>query len=135
MTQTSTSSPTSGGPDIVRRFLIGETAAFALASLIHRGHLVAGYEHGHAATAESVIAAVLVAGLVLTWVAPHWMRAIGLAAQGFALFGTLVGVFVIIKGVGPQTGPDIAYHAAMVVMLIVGLVVTARARRGHAAIR
>jgi hypothetical protein len=54
-------------------------------------------------------------------------RPIGLAAQAFALLGTLVGVFTIAIGVGPRTVADIAYHLAIVVALVWGLVVAARA--------
>ena len=54
----------------------------------------------------------------------------GLAAQGFALFGTLVGIFTIAIGVGPRTGPDIVYHIIIVIVLVSGLIVTARAKMG-----
>jgi hypothetical protein len=47
-----------------------------------------------------------------------------LAGQAFALLGTLIGVFTIAVGVGPRTTPDIAYHIAIVVVLIWGLVIT-----------
>jgi hypothetical protein len=47
---------------------------------------------------------------------------IGLIAQGFALLGTLVGVFTIAIGVGPRTVPDVAYHVLIVIVLISGLV-------------
>jgi hypothetical protein len=46
----------------------------------------------------------------------------GIAAQLFALLLTLVGVFIIIVGVGPQTLPDI------VAVLVCGLVIAKRAR-------
>jgi len=54
-------------------------------------------------------------------------RAAGLGAQAFALVGTLVGIFTIAIGVGPRTGPDIAYHIAIVAVLVAGLIVAARA--------
>ena len=55
---------------------------------------------------------------------------IGLIAQGFALLGTLVGVFTIAIGVGPRTVPDVAYHAIIVLVLLPGLVVAARSLKG-----
>ena len=111
----------------IRRFLLFEGASFALAGLVHRGVLVGGYQHREAAIAESVIAAVLLVGLGLTWAWPARTRLVGLATQAFALLGTLVGVFTIAIGVGPRTAPDIAYHLAIVVALVWGLVVAARA--------
>ncbi len=48
-------------------------------------------------------------------------------AQGFALFGTLVGVFTIAVGVGPRTIADIIYHVGIVALLIWGLAVAVRA--------
>jgi hypothetical protein len=48
-------------------------------------------------------------------------------AQGFALLGTLVGIFTIIVGVGPRTTPDVIYHIAMVGLLVWGLATAARA--------
>ena len=91
-----------------------------------------GYEHPQAAIAETVIAVVLLVGLGLTWVWPVRTRLIGIVAQAFALLGTLVGVFTIAVGVGPRTVPDIAYHLAIVVALVCGLVVTVRAPDGGA---
>jgi hypothetical protein len=113
--------------ETIRRFLLLEGISFAIAGLFHSGALVNGYEHREAAIAESVIAVVLLVGFGLTRVWPAWTRLIGIVSQGFALLGTLVGVFVIAIGVGPRTVPDIVYHVAIVVVLIWGLVVAARA--------
>ncbi len=113
--------------ETIRRFLLFEGASFVVAGLIHAGLLVEGYRHREAAIAESVIAVVLLVGLGLTWVWPARTRLIGLVAQAFALLGTSVGVFVIAIGVGPRTVPDIAYHLGIVIVLVWGLVVAARA--------
>lgn len=51
----------------IRLFLIVQAATFVVASLIHAGMFVSGYEHRQARIAESVIAIVLLAGLALTW--------------------------------------------------------------------
>jgi hypothetical protein len=88
--------------------------------------LIQGYEHPQAQIAEGVIAIVLLAGLALTWIRPMSVRAVGLAAQGLALLGTLVGVFTIAIGVGPRTPPDIAYHITILIVLVCGLRVAAR---------
>jgi len=110
----------------IRAFLLVEAASFAAAALVHFGVLTRGYEHQQAGTAESVIAIVLLFGLALS-LAGMWTRAAGLAAQAFAFVGTLVGIFTIAIGVGPRTGPDIAYHAAIAAVLVVGLIIAARA--------
>jgi hypothetical protein len=110
----------------IRILMLFEAATFVAASLIHSGVMVAGYEHQQARIAEGVIAIVLLVGAALSWIRPAWMRQAGLAAQGFALLGTLVGIFTIIVGVGPRTVPDIAYHVAIVVVLIWGLIFTKR---------
>jgi len=111
----------------IRCFLLFEGASFVVAGLAHFGVLVNGYQHRQAANAESSIAVVLLVGLGLTWVWPARTRLIGIAAQAFALLGTLVGVFMIAIGVGPRSVPDIAYHLAIVVALVWGLVIAARA--------
>jgi len=113
----------------IRTFMLFEAATFVVASLIHAGALIKGYEHHEAHLAEAVIALVLLVALALTGVRPAWTRAAGLAGQGFALLGTLVGLFTIAIGVGPRTVPDVAYHLAIVAVLVWGLVVTWRGAR------
>lgn len=112
----------------IRLFLLFEGASFAFAALVHFGVLLDGYQHRKAGTAESVIAAVLLSGLALIWMRRAWTRGVGIAVQAFALLGTLVGVFTIAVGIGPRTIPDVAYHVAIVAVLVWGLVVAARRR-------
>lgn len=116
----------------VRIFLGIEAIAFGIAALVHMGVLTDGYQHREAAIAESVIAGVLTLGLVATVVNPRASRAVGLTVQAFALLGTLVGIFTMAIGVGPQSRFDVALHTGFVTLLIAGLVVVAR-RRAHAA--
>jgi hypothetical protein len=116
----------------IRVFLLVEAAAFAAAALAHAGVLVHGYEHQQARIAESLTALVLLAGLVLSWLRPAWTRQAGILAQGFALLGTLIGLFTIAVGVGPQTAPDVAYHLGILAVLVWGLVVAVRAPAGDA---
>jgi hypothetical protein len=111
---------------VVRWFLAVEAVVFGSAALVHAGVLVHGYEHVAARIAESVIALVLFVGLAASAVTPGSSRTIGLAAQGFALLGTAVGLFTIAIGVGPRTALDLTLHAVMVVLLVTGLVATAR---------
>ena len=113
----------------IRLFLLFEGIAFIIASLIHLGVLMRGHEHRPAGTAEGLIGIVLLMGFVLTWVLSRWTRGIGIAVQAFALVGTCVGIYTIAIGVGPRTIPDIAFHFAIVIALIAGLIVTFRAQR------
>lgn len=98
-----------------------EAATFVLAAAIHFGALVDGYEHWKAGIAETVIAVVLLAGSALTWTRPPLAPQAAVGAQGFAVAGVLVGLFTIAIGVGPRTTGDIAYHAAILVVLVAGL--------------
>ncbi len=116
----------------IRLFLLFEVATFVAAASVHFGVFIGGYEHQKAGVAESVIAVVLLTGLIVTWIGRAWTRRIGLAAQAFALLGTLVGVFTIVVGVGPRTVPDIAYHVAIVAVLVWGLVLAKRAPADYA---
>jgi hypothetical protein len=52
-----------------------------------------------------------------------------MAVQAFALLGTSIGIYTIAIGIGPRTIPDITFHLAIVIALISGLVVTARAQK------
>ncbi len=113
----------------IRTLLLVEAATYVIAALVHFGAAMTGFEHRQAGTAESLIAAVLLVGLALTWTHLASARTIGLAAQGTALAGTLVGVFTIAIGVGPRTVPDIAYHATIIAVLVGGLILAWRAPR------
>jgi hypothetical protein len=105
-----------------------EAATFIAAAAIHAGQLIVGYEHREARIAETVIAIVLLAGTMITWVRPAFARAAGLAAQGFALLGTLIGILTIAIGIGPRSALDIVYHVAIVGVLVWGLSVAWRSR-------
>ncbi|MCP4565096.1 MAG: hypothetical protein GY873_04900 [Bosea sp.] len=106
-----------------------EVLLFAGASLVHAGVLIGGYEHAQARTAEGVIGAVLALGLVICLLRPAAARRAALVVQGFALLGTLVGLFTIAAGVGPQTLADKAFHGLLLVVLIAGLVAAWRVPR------
>jgi hypothetical protein len=110
----------------VRTLVLIEAAMFALASLVHGGHLAPGYDHRNARIAEAVIAVVLSLGLVASVVWPSQARRAALVAQAFALLGTLVGLFTIAVGVGPRTVPDVVYHVLIVALLAYGVAATRR---------
>jgi hypothetical protein len=110
----------------VRGFLLLQIAIFLALVSIHFGLLIGGYRHRNAGTTESVIAAVLVAGLLLTWTPPPWSRRAAAAAQSFGILGVLVGLFTIALGIGPRTTLDPALNAALLLTLIAGLAITLR---------
>jgi hypothetical protein len=117
-------------PDSLQR-LVGtilalQAAAFASTALLHSGALGPSHHHDAAAIAESVIALALFAGVAVAFVSPRRSRAAGLAAQGFALLGTLVGIFTFAVGVGPRSTLDYVLHVGFVAALATGLAVVAR---------
>jgi hypothetical protein len=110
----------------IRLFLLVQAASFVTAALIHFGFLLEGYRAQGAAVPESIIALVLIGGLVLTWTPQPWPRRAAIAAQTFALLGTLVGTTLVIVGVGPRTVLDVAFHVGFLVELIAGLALALR---------
>lgn len=109
----------------LRGLLAIEAAAFAAAALIHSGAFRNGVNDPGAAIAESVIGLVLALGLVASWTAPGLLRPIALGTQAFALLGTFVGLSLLIL-VGPFSVVELAFHVALVAMLVYGLVVAWR---------
>jgi len=110
----------------IRVLLFFEAATFVFASLIHSGVLITGYEHPKARIPEGIIAVVLLLAAVSIWIRPEWTRKAGLAAQAFAFLGTLIGLFTVVIGIGPNTIPDIVYHFAIIAVLVSGLIFTDR---------
>ena len=104
-----------------RLLLLFEAATFVAAAATHAGALGEGHRHREAAIAETVIATVLIAALALGWTPRPWPLRFAVVAQGFALAGTLVGLFTIAIGVGPRTVPDVAYHFAILIVIGAGL--------------
>ena len=105
----------------VQSILVFAAATFVAAAAVHFGALLDGYGHVEAGRAETVIAVVLLAGFALTWAPAPWARRAAIAAQAFAIFGVLVGLFTIAIGVGPRTAGDIIYHVAVLAVLGAGL--------------
>ena len=110
----------------VRGFLLLQIAIFLSLVSIHFGLLIGGYRHRDAGTAELVIVAVLVAGLLLTWTPPLWSRRAATAAQSFGILGALVGLVTIAIGIGPRTLLDLTLNGTLLLTLIVGLASTLR---------
>jgi hypothetical protein len=106
-----------------RGFLLVQVAMFLLLVTIHFGLLIDGYYHAAAATTESVIAAVLVFGLLLTWT-PRWSRRAATAAQLFGSLGVVLGLFTFALGIGPRTILDLSLNLVLLLTLAVGLALT-----------
>ncbi|HEU5349169.1 MAG TPA: hypothetical protein VFU63_11215 [Ktedonobacterales bacterium] len=110
----------------VRLFLLIEAVCFIAAGIIHTGMLVTFDVLPPAAVAESIIGVVLLIGLGLTWIWRSETRIIGLIVQGFAMLGTLVGLFIILSGAGVNAVLNISFHVIFLLVLAWGLVVTVR---------
>lgn len=112
----------------LRRLLVVEAVAFAAASIIHSGLLTDVSVDPGASTAEGVIATVLIAGALVAWSRPGWTWIAAASAQLFGLLGSLIGLFLVTRGVAPGTIPDVVFHIAVVVTLATGLAAAIRAR-------
>ena len=110
----------------VRGFLLLQIAILLSMVSIHFGLLIGVYGHRSAAMAELVIAAVLVAGLLLTWTPRPWSRRSAIAVQSFGILGVLGGLSTIAIGIGPRTMLDLTLNAALLLILSVGLAITLR---------
>jgi hypothetical protein len=110
----------------IRVLLLVQAASFITVALIHFGYLLDGYRDQGAAVPESIIASALLGGLLLSWTPAPWPRRAAIAAQVFALLGTLVGTTIIAIGIGPRTALDVAFHVVFLAELIVGLAMTLR---------
>ena len=115
------------------RLLLAQSVAFAIASVVHSGMLVRVSQDPGATIAEGVIAAVLFGGFVVALVWPNWSRLAAGVAQTFALVGSLIGLYLAARGLGPNTPLDLVFHVVIVLMLVVGLIVVVRGSRPQAA--
>ena len=118
--------PTARAPEAVTRLVLLEAASFGAAASVHAGLVGDGGTHPQAATAEVVIALVLVAALAPRRAPNTWRLRCAAGAQLFALVGVCVGLVAIANGVGPQSEVDLAYHLAIVPFLVVGAATTWR---------
>ena len=105
-----------------------QAATFLIAASIHSGYFLTGHEHREARIAESIIAGVLIVGGLMAMMRPAWARRAALAAQGFALVGTLVGIGTILGGIGPQGRYELVYHFSIVAVLAYGLFIVSKQR-------
>jgi hypothetical protein len=113
----------------VATLMLVEAVSLGVASTLHLAGLVHGrggnFNPDAAGTAEAIIGVVLAAAAVFMWRRPGPARTIGIAANGFALVGFLVGISETASG---GDIPDITYHATVIPLLVAGLVLLIRSR-------
>jgi hypothetical protein len=108
------------------RWIMGVAAvSLMVAAALHAGLVIAG-PFNDAAMYEMGVAAVLLVGLGLTYVGPAGARWGGLAASALALAGATIGLYMALRGLGPNTVPDIVYHVALIALLLVAIAVAWR---------
>ena len=111
---------------VTLRWLMAVAAVSLLvAAALHAGLIIPG-PFNDAAMYETGVASVLIVGLALTFIGPAWARWGGLAASVLALAGASVGLYMALRGLGPNTVPDIVYHVALLALLLVGIAVAWR---------
>jgi hypothetical protein len=106
-----------------------EAASLAVVSALHLSGLVHGRGPAFSATgagvAEAVIGLVLLAGAVTLARGGPAGRPAALAATGFAIAGFIYGLSLTVRG---GDLPDVTYHATVLPLLIVTLVLIVRAK-------
>lgn len=99
-----------------------EALAFGVAALLHlAGHLPLAQWDPDAGIAEAIIAVVLAVGSGAVLTARPRARRTALWTVGFAIFGVLVGLWVTVGSIGPRGVPNLAFHAAVLALLLYNL--------------
>jgi hypothetical protein len=111
----------------LRSIMALAAASLLVAAALHAGILIRG-PFDQAAMYEASIAVTLGIGLALTFVGPRAARLAGIVTLAIALAGACVGLFLSIRGIGPNTVLDIVYHVGLTGLLVAGLVVAWRLR-------
>ena len=100
-------------------------ASLLVAAALHAGLVIEG-PMDQAAMYETGVAVILIIGLAMTFIGPAWARWGGLAATVLALGGASIGLYVALRGIGPNTLADMIYHVALIALLLLGIVVAWR---------
>lgn len=106
------------------------TISLLIAASLHAGLLIPG-PFDSAAMYETGVAIILIVGLAFTFIGPAWARWGGLVATVLALAGASIGLYLALRGLGPNTVPDIVYHFALVALLLAGIGVAWRVPSGR----
>lgn len=111
----------------IAALMLVEAASLTIASGLHLSGRVSGrgfpYDADHAGIAEALIATVLTASAITMLRVPRHARPIGLFANALATGGFLWGLNITARG---GHWPDIAYHLAVLPLLIGSLIALRR---------
>ena len=118
----------------VGALMVVEALSLAVISALHLSGVIGGgtkpYNPEAAGIAEAVIGVVLIAGAVAVMRSPKHGRTAAQAATGFAIAGFIVGLVFTLSGGQPA---DIAYHATVLPLLILTLVLSVTKAKDRAA--
>ena len=89
----------------IARLMFVELIAFFIASAVHSGVFIDVSVDPSANIAEGIIGVVLLVGAIVATVRPAWTRVVGVLAQGFGLLGSLIGLYLAIRGRGSEHRP------------------------------
>jgi hypothetical protein len=107
-------------------YLMVEVLLFAFAALAHGGVIMPGHENTRAAALETVVAVVLGAGVIMSFVSPAHTRLVALITQGLALAGVIAGFVMVALALAPRTFANLVVLAIMLITVMLGLVVAKR---------
>ena len=106
----------------LRVLMVVAAVSLLVAAALHAGLIIPG-PFDSAAPYETGVAVILLVGLGITFIggtAARW------GALVLALGGASIGLFLALRGLAPNTVPDIVYHVALVAALLVGIVLAWR---------
>jgi len=118
------------GPRGIALVMVVQAVSLAVASALHLSG-VDGHDATGAGIAEAVICVVLLGGAIAYRRAP-WGRPAALAATGFAIAGFCYGLSVTARG---GDLPDVVYHATVLPLLVVTMILIVRAKTPTASVR
>jgi hypothetical protein len=118
------------GPRGIAVLMVVQAVSLAVASALHLSG-VDGHDATGAGIAEAVICVVLLGGAIAYRRAP-WGRPAALAATGFAIAGFCYGLSVTARG---GDLPDVVYHATVLPLLVVTMILIVRAKTPTASVR
>jgi len=118
------------GPRAIAVLMVVQAVSLAVASALHLSG-ADGHDATGAGIAEAVICVVLLAGAIAYRRVP-WGRPAARAATGFAIAGFCYGLSVTARG---SDLPDVIYHATVLPLLVVTMILIVRAKTPTASVR
>lgn len=107
-------------------YLMVEVVMFTFVAMAHGGLLMSGHEAPRAAVAETVIAVVIGAGLLMSFVSPAQTRTVALLTQTLALLALILGFVAIVADWIPRSTANLVVYAIMLITVVFGLLVAKR---------